>query len=33
MSNPAERARLESAAYEDSVARGPVAGIAAFTPR
>ena len=33
MSNPAERARLESAAYEDRVARGLVAGIAAFTPR
>jgi len=33
MSNPAERARLESAAYEERVARGLVAGIAAFTPR
>jgi len=33
MSNPAERARLQSAAYEDKVARGLVAGIAAFTPR
>jgi N-acetylmuramoyl-L-alanine amidase len=33
MSNPAERARLESAAYENKVARGLVAGIAAFTPR
>ncbi len=31
MSNPAERARLESAPYEDKVARGLVAGIAAFT--
>ena len=30
MSNPAERARLESAAYEDKVARGLVAGVAAF---
>ena len=30
MSNPAERARLESAAYEDNVARGLVAGVAAF---
>ena len=33
MSNPAERARLQSAAYEDKVARGLVAGVAAFTPR
>ena len=33
LSNPAERARLESAAYEDKIARGLVAGIAAFTPR
>ena len=33
LSNPAERARLESAAYEDKVARGLVAGVAAFTPR
>jgi len=31
MSNPAERARLQSAAYEDEVARGLVTGIAAFT--
>ncbi len=31
MSNPAEHARLESAAYEDKVARGLVAGIAVFT--
>ncbi len=33
LSNPVERARLESAAYEDKVARGLVAGVAAFTPR
>ena len=33
LSNPAERARLQSAAYQDKVARGLVAGIAAFTPR
>ncbi len=33
LSNPAERARLESTGYEDKVARGLVAGIAAFSPR
>lgn len=33
LSNPAERAKLESAGYEDKVARGLVAGIAAFSPR
>jgi N-acetylmuramoyl-L-alanine amidase len=31
--NPAERGRLESATYEDRLARGLVTGIAAFTPR
>ena len=33
LSNPAERARLESAGYEEKIARGLVAGVAAFTPR
>jgi N-acetylmuramoyl-L-alanine amidase len=33
MSNPGERARLESAGYEEKVARGLVTGVAAFTPR
>lgn len=33
LSNPAERARLQSGAYQDKVARGLAAGVTAFTPR
>jgi N-acetylmuramoyl-L-alanine amidase len=33
MTNPAERARLQSSSYQWRVARGLTAGVAAFTPR
>jgi N-acetylmuramoyl-L-alanine amidase len=32
LSNPAERARLQSAAYDLRVARGLAAGVAAYAP-